>query len=52
MVYALQQHFRTAVELAQEFARRVEEHPRLKLVVPPMLSLVCFQVSIYLLPTG
>jgi aromatic-L-amino-acid decarboxylase len=42
-VEGLRYHVRRHVELAQEFARWVDEHDRFELVVPPPLNLVCFR---------
>jgi aromatic-L-amino-acid decarboxylase len=42
-VEGLRHHVRRHVELAQDFARRIEEHDRFELVVPPPLNLVCFR---------
>ncbi|GAB4530855.1 MAG: pyridoxal-dependent decarboxylase [Anaerolineae bacterium] len=42
-VEGLRHHVRRHVELAQSFARWVEEHPRFELAVPPPLNLVCFR---------
>jgi aromatic-L-amino-acid/L-tryptophan decarboxylase len=39
----LRYHVRRHVELAQEFARRVEEDERFELAVRPTLNLVCFR---------
>ncbi len=42
-VEGLQAMIRKACELAQHFARRVEEHPHFELLAPVPLSLVCFR---------
>jgi aromatic-L-amino-acid decarboxylase len=42
-VEGLRHHVRRHVELAQEFARWVEEDPDFELMVPPPLNLVCFR---------
>ncbi len=42
-VEGLRHHVRRHVELAQNFARWIEEHDRFELVVPPPLNLVCFR---------
>jgi aromatic-L-amino-acid decarboxylase len=42
-VQGLRHHIRRHVELAQRFARWVQEDERLELVVPPPLNLVCFR---------
>jgi aromatic-L-amino-acid decarboxylase len=42
-VEGLRYHVRRHVELAQEFARWVEEDPDFELAVPPPLNLVCFR---------
>jgi aromatic-L-amino-acid decarboxylase len=42
-VEGLRHHVRRHVEMAQDFARWIEEHDRLELVVPPPLNLVCFR---------
>ncbi|HSR12419.1 MAG TPA: aspartate aminotransferase family protein, partial [Thermodesulfobacteriota bacterium] len=39
----LQFHIRRHVELAQKFARWIEEDHRFELAVPPPLNLVCFR---------
>jgi aromatic-L-amino-acid decarboxylase len=42
-VEGLQYHVRRHVDLAQCFARWIEEHPRFELAVSPPLNLVCFR---------
>jgi aromatic-L-amino-acid decarboxylase len=42
-VQGLRYHVRRHVELAQEFARWVEEDPDFELAAPPPLNLVCFR---------
>ena len=42
-VEGLRHHVRRHVELAQEFARWVDENDRFELSVPPPLNLVCFR---------
>jgi aromatic-L-amino-acid decarboxylase len=42
-VQGLRYHVRRHVELAQEFARWVDESDRFELAVPPPLNLVCFR---------
>ncbi len=42
-VEGLRHHVRRHVEMAQDFARWIEEHDRFELVVPPPLNLVCFR---------
>ena len=42
-VEGLRYHVRRHVELAQEFARWVDEHEQFELVVPAPLNLVCFR---------
>jgi aromatic-L-amino-acid decarboxylase len=42
-VEGLRYHVRRHVDLAQEFARWVDEHERFELTVPPPLNLVCFR---------
>ena len=42
-VEGLRHHIRRHVELAQEFARWVDENDRFELSVPPPLNLVCFR---------
>ncbi len=42
-VEGLRHHVRRHVELAQNFARWIEEHNRFELVVSPPLNLICFR---------
>jgi aromatic-L-amino-acid decarboxylase len=42
-VEGLRHHVRRHIELAQEFARWVDEHEQFEVVVPPPLNLVCFR---------
>ncbi len=42
-IEGLQYHIRRHVELAQNFAKWVENDPHFELVVPPPLNLVCFR---------
>jgi aromatic-L-amino-acid decarboxylase len=42
-VEGLQAHIRRHVDAAQDLARQVAQHPKLELVAPPTLALVCFR---------
>ena len=44
-VEGIQAHIRTQVELAQQFAARVEKDARFELPVPAVMGLVCFRLK-------